>query len=1214
MNKNNIEEIINRYCSLFDKSCQTVFVLHSVEIQGHKDFIIIYVSQYFYINTKVPKERYVGSSFCKSFVNIGDDLKDLYWTIAKNGGYNSYKGLSMYDKQEVIQHVFRLCEDYIVVVVEPIDQIYNDINTSGLIVTIFNDKSDYDDNIIFVSRNVLHHLGYKDMNEFRSYPIDKIFLKKDLSSIFTKLKKLKNGESVSYLNKWFKKDGSALIYSSVICAIDNGMGKYSYLSVVMDISEFAYNIFAEKDELNNNIDNIESFFSFIVNVNISDMTYNTVYKHFNLLNGITDSGNLRNFTDEFVKYYVSEDNVKIVKNFLSESHIKRFNKSDNNHNSEKCLFRLRYNNIVRNVNLVILHSKSNDNVVTIAMQDWNDDISRVANADEDLLLKHLSLAQSKLIQLLLELNIYDLFFQYDVLNDIMMFARKTAEKGKYETIHFEEYSKNVRKQTFIHADDLELFISGLRHMIVIANNTAIPSADDMVDIRAKVDTSYYQWYRVEFVDEVNESTNKVEFVFGRVKNIEEERRQKMECEHDTFTKLYNRESYINNINEFLRDNNDIGDCALLMIDIDNLKIINDTLGHICGDNVIKVLSEVLSGEFSQDGYVARLGGGDEFSVFIKHCTKEMLIKRLNVVMLDLKRKNISNVLHGFSVSAGIVFNEDIYANTFSRLYKMADDALYKAKLSGKSHAFVYKQADKKEDKNDKISFWNKLIDHFHIGSALKHPSFSFFVILVMVVIMIFLTFSLVSIYSSKKKIYDMYQTSSKYFAGAKVIHEAGINAYMLRDNIKRFVHTGEQIYAENYFDAITIRRSNEITINMLNKLDVDQKYIDETKNTQILIDSLRQMEYHAIKLVYLAKNYPLDKCPSQIRKFSLSPEEINLSSDDKMKIAVNIVYSSQYDFQETRIYSTIEQIEYEMMYESSTLFDQSIYYMDNTIFKKGLWLDIIIAFLFCLVIVPFIYVNRYIRNYNNSIRASKEIQPAGFIEMYDLGISLNHYMRYNKDKILFYTRMKDDQDIYVTNLYHKMIETIMSFESVDDTGQYHSTRIRKICEIIIEQLINEYPELDLEKKDIELISWASLLHDIGREKNDNRLYYNISEFSDEDEAVIKLRVANAQTLIERMNVLKMTDYYHYIYDICKFHYERSDGNGLPYHIADEHIPIAAKIVSAAEVYENIYSNIPDKKNFQLIYQEMTSGKYGVFSSRILECISSSFDNINNALA
>ena len=146
--------------------------------------------------------------------------------------------------------------------------------------------------------------------------------------------------------------------------------------------------------------------------------------------------------------------------------------------------------------------------------------------------------------------------------------------------------------------------------------------------------------------------------------------------HDALTGLYNRSAY-----DFMRHDLDMSRNALLLVDVDKFKGINDTYGHDVGDLVLKRVAEVLTYSFRSTDLVFRLGG-DEFVVIMTRANSSMRQLVYNKIMLIEKQlQNPKEDLPPTSLSVGVAFSDR--KNPQGDIFKDADTALYRAKEAGK---------------------------------------------------------------------------------------------------------------------------------------------------------------------------------------------------------------------------------------------------------------------------------------------------------------------------------------------------------------------------------------------------------------------------------------------------------------------------------------------------------------------------------------------------
>ncbi len=179
----------------------------------------------------------------------------------------------------------------------------------------------------------------------------------------------------------------------------------------------------------------------------------------------------------------------------------------------------------------------------------------------------------------------------------------------------------------------------------------------------------------------------LQFATGVYNDILEENkavREKLrhEASHDPLTGLLNRGAY-----EMLLKNVDTSHMALILVDIDHFKTVNDTCGHDVGDRVLKRVAEVLKHSFRSVDLICRIGG-DEFVVIMTRADstmRELLMskmKRANQMLLHPK-----DDLPPVSLSVGVAFSDR--KNPCGDIFKDADTALYRVKEAGRNGCEIY---------------------------------------------------------------------------------------------------------------------------------------------------------------------------------------------------------------------------------------------------------------------------------------------------------------------------------------------------------------------------------------------------------------------------------------------------------------------------------------------------------------------------------------------
>ena len=147
---------------------------------------------------------------------------------------------------------------------------------------------------------------------------------------------------------------------------------------------------------------------------------------------------------------------------------------------------------------------------------------------------------------------------------------------------------------------------------------------------------------------------------------------------DPLTGLYNRR-VLSNVRE-------VG--ALIMCDIDDFKMVNDTFGHDTGDKVLKSVSQIIMRNVRVGDIVCRFGG-DEFMIIFGTDKKDVVKNRMEKMCSDVTR---IIKLDDFDVtlSVGVAFNENNF--DVESMFEMADKALYRSKENGKNQITYYDNA------------------------------------------------------------------------------------------------------------------------------------------------------------------------------------------------------------------------------------------------------------------------------------------------------------------------------------------------------------------------------------------------------------------------------------------------------------------------------------------------------------------------------------------
>lgn len=150
---------------------------------------------------------------------------------------------------------------------------------------------------------------------------------------------------------------------------------------------------------------------------------------------------------------------------------------------------------------------------------------------------------------------------------------------------------------------------------------------------------------------------------------------------DPLTKLLNREGFEELVRLSIAERPDQG--VLMILDMDNFKLINDQLGHPVGDQVLREFSSILENYFNRNKDIVGRLGGDEFAVFTGRDISVREIEGMLKKFISLVHQNFDGKYPDQKLSTSIGVSLVAGSDTYELLYKNADKALYNAKGNGK---------------------------------------------------------------------------------------------------------------------------------------------------------------------------------------------------------------------------------------------------------------------------------------------------------------------------------------------------------------------------------------------------------------------------------------------------------------------------------------------------------------------------------------------------
>lgn len=195
-----------------------------------------------------------------------------------------------------------------------------------------------------------------------------------------------------------------------------------------------------------------------------------------------------------------------------------------------------------------------------------------------------------------------------------------------------------------------------------------------------------------------------------------------EASHDALTGLFNRREFEQRLRKAMAGSkHEECEHVLCYIDLDQFKVVNDTCGHLAGDNMLKQISDLLHSKVRRNDTLARLGG-DEFAVLMEQCPLHMGWRLATTVLEAIREFRFVWEEKTFSVGASIglvLINET--TEEYNQILKNADSACYAAKDNGRNRIHVFNHDDAELSKRLGEMQWVS-----HINSALDEDRFELY--------------------------------------------------------------------------------------------------------------------------------------------------------------------------------------------------------------------------------------------------------------------------------------------------------------------------------------------------------------------------------------------------------------------------------------------------------------------------------------------------------
>ena len=275
-------------------------------------------------------------------------------------------------------------------------------------------------------------------------------------------------------------------------------------------------------------------------------------------------------------------------------------------------------------------------------------------------------------------------WEYDIATKTLELQRKLDGRYAEDNKTVRDYQNSMHLWNLIHPDDWHVFDDYCESM---------DNGDDYFsyDYRQVVNDASFVWVRNTGYS-VKDENGKPYKVIGKTLDISDEVKRKESlvkmAEFDSLTGLLNKQSFIFNVKKYLSESSNASyGGSFFIIDIDNFKLINDTKGHIFGDEIIRKVGNILKESAVTNNYVGRIGG-DEFCLFLKGKSTAYDANAFATNLIEKASEiELFNGLH-VTLSIGISLYP-LHSFDFEHLFDYADWALYSVKQNGKNSAEVF---------------------------------------------------------------------------------------------------------------------------------------------------------------------------------------------------------------------------------------------------------------------------------------------------------------------------------------------------------------------------------------------------------------------------------------------------------------------------------------------------------------------------------------------
>lgn len=186
----------------------------------------------------------------------------------------------------------------------------------------------------------------------------------------------------------------------------------------------------------------------------------------------------------------------------------------------------------------------------------------------------------------------------------------------------------------------------------------------------------------------------------------------------------------------------------------------------------------------------------------------------------------------------------------------------------------------------------------------------------------------------------------------------------------------------------------------------------------------------------------------------------------------------------------------------------------------------------------------------------------------------------------------------------EILSQIIEFRDGDESDCNHARHMLDLSRRLLERLIVKTDKYAVAGREIELISTASALHDIGKVAIDKNIVGKKGRLTAEEFEIMKTHTIIGEEMLNNIPAYSDDPLIKYAKEICRWHHERYDGKGYPDGLKGDDIPVSAQVVSVCDVYDALISKRPYKPAYprEKAIKMIRDGECGAFNPLLVECL------------